>query len=179
MANKSKIRSKGGQFKKGTSGNPSGRPTGSRNRATLMAEQYLEGQSEKLIRKVVDMADGGNILAMRLCLERVIPIRKERSIELDLPPAQNAQDLVASFQRILAAVGEGRITPGEAQTLTEVLSTQAHLFKIAGIERRAQQFEGFGLKAAAAYRHQQEMDMRAIDARFNTEDLDDENRETA
>ena len=108
-----------------------------------------------------------------------IPIRKERSIELEFPPAHNAQDLVANFQRILAAVGEGRITPGEAQTLTEVLSTQAHLFKIAGIERRAQQFEAFGSKAAAAYRHQQEMEMRAINARFDTEDLDDENRETA
>src|ERR1022692_3618662 len=108
MPNKSKTRNKDGQYKKGASGNPSGRATGSRNRATLMAEQYLEGQSEKLIRKVVDMADGGNILAMRLCLEREMQIRKERSIELDLPPAQNAQDLVASFQRILAAVGEGR-----------------------------------------------------------------------
>jgi hypothetical protein len=125
------------------------------------------------------MAKGGNILALRLCLERVIPIRKERSIELDLPPAQNALDLAANLQRILVAVGEGRITPGEAQALTEVVSTQAHLLKTAGIERRAQQFEAFGSKAAAAYRHQQEMEMRAIDARFNTEDLDDENRETA
>ena len=141
MPNKSKIRTKDGQFKKGTSGNPSGRPTGSRNRATLMAEQYLEGEAEQLTRKVVDMAKGGNILALRLCLERVIPIRRERSIELELPPAHNALDLAANLQRILAAVGEGRITPGEAQALTEVVSSQAHLFETADMERRMQELE--------------------------------------
>ena len=43
MANKSDTRTKQGKFKKGTSGNPSGRPIGSRNRATLLAEQLLEG----------------------------------------------------------------------------------------------------------------------------------------
>jgi hypothetical protein len=186
MPNKSKIRTKDGQFKKGTSGNPSGRPTGSRNRATLMAEQYLEGQSEQLTRKVVDMAKGENILALRLCLERVIPIRKERSIELDLPPAQNALDLAANLQLILAAVGEGRITPGEAQALTEVVSSQAHLFETADMERRLQELEEFKSKAKA-YRHQQEMEMqrfasenkRAVEEKAEREHLADENRKAA
>ena len=158
MPNKSKIRTKDGQFKKGTSGNPSGRPTGSRNRATLMAEQYLEGEAEQLTRKVVDLAKGGNILALRLCLERVIPIRRERSIELELPPAHNALDLAANLQRILAAVGEGRITPGEAQALTEVVGSQAHLFETADMERRLQELEEFKSKVKA-YRHQQEAEM--------------------
>ena len=141
MPNKSKTRNKDGQYKKGASGNPSGRPTGSRNRATLMAEQFLEGQSEQLIRKVVDMANGGNILAMRLCLERVLPIRKERTIELELPPAKNAQDLAANYDRVLAAVSEGRITPTEAQSLTEILDSQARLFENVDMERRLQELE--------------------------------------
>src|ERR1017187_2071154 len=158
MPNKSKIRTKDGQFKKGTSGNPSGRPTGSRNRATLMAEQYLEGEAEQLTRKVVDMAKGGNILALRLCLERVIPIRRERSIELELPPAHNALDLAANLQRILAAVGEGRITPGEAQALTEVLSSQAHLFETADMERRLQALEEYKTQVQA-FRHQRDAEM--------------------
>jgi len=141
MPNKSKNRTKNGTFKKGTSGNPSGRPAGSRNRATLLAEQLLEGESEPLTRKLVEMAKGGNILAMRLCLERLIPIRKERSIEIDLPPAHNAQDLRANLQRILAAVGEGRITTGEAQALAEVVNSQARLFESVDMESRLQELE--------------------------------------
>ena len=86
MAYISNIQTKHGQFQKGTSGNPSGRPAGSRNRSTWLAEQLLEGEYEQLIKQAITMAKEGNIHALRLCLERVIPIRKERSIELELPP---------------------------------------------------------------------------------------------
>src|ERR1017187_5307884 len=120
MANEPKTRTKNGKFTKGTSGNPSGRPAGSRNKATLVAEQLLDGESEQLIRKAVSLAKSGNVHALRLCLERVIPIRKERSIDLELPPAQTPQELAANYQRVLSAIGEGRITPGEAQVLTEI-----------------------------------------------------------
>ena len=37
-----------GQFAEGTSGNPSGRPAGSRNKATLLMEALLEGEAEQL-----------------------------------------------------------------------------------------------------------------------------------
>jgi hypothetical protein len=149
---------KHGQFKKGTSGNPSGRPIGSRNRATLLAEQLLEGEAEPLIRECINLAKKGNIHALRLCLERVIPIRKERSIELGLPTAQNALDLAANLQRILAAVGEGRITPGEAQALTEVLNSQAHLFETADMERRLQALEN-SKEEVQRYRKEQDAEM--------------------
>src|SRR5450759_5359597 len=89
-----------GKFKKGTSGNPNGRPLGSRNRATLLAEQLLEGEAEQLTRQVINLAKKGNIHALRFCLERLIPVRKERSIEIDLQPVHSAQDIVAAIQSI-------------------------------------------------------------------------------
>jgi hypothetical protein len=130
-----------GKFQKGKSGNPSGRPPGTRNRATLLAEQLLDSETEPLIRKVVDLANKGNIQALRFCLERVLPVRKERTIELDLPPAQNAQDLAGNLQRIVAAVGEGRITPGEAQALNDILKSQERAIELVGMEHRLQVLE--------------------------------------
>jgi hypothetical protein len=65
-----------GQFKKGSSGNPTGRPAGSRNKSTMAGEELLEGQAEKLTQKAVEMALEGNVYAMRLCLERIIPCAK-------------------------------------------------------------------------------------------------------
>ena len=120
-----------------------------------MAEQLLEGETEQLVRKVVDLAKNGNIQALRLCLDRALPIRKERSIELEFLPAKNAQDLAANFQCVLAAVGDGRITPAEAQALTEILSSQARLFETVELEHRVQELEELQ-SVAQAYRHQRE-----------------------
>jgi len=62
------------QFQKGVSGNPAGRPPGARNRATALAEQLLEGEARRLVRQAIDRAMGGDVLAMRLCLERILPV---------------------------------------------------------------------------------------------------------
>src|SRR4029077_7685570 len=42
----------------GQSGNPSGRPKGSRNRTTLAAEALLDGEAEQLTRKAIELAKG-------------------------------------------------------------------------------------------------------------------------
>lgn len=130
-----------GQYQKGTSGNPSGRPVGSRNRATLLAEQLLDGEAEHLIRKVVELAKKENMPALKLCLDRVLPIPKDRSIELEFPLPKNAQELPASYQSVLSAICEGRITPGEGQSLNGLLDSQARGFELQSIDRRIQALE--------------------------------------
>ena len=55
----------------GQSGNPHGRKAGSRNKASLLAEALLDGEAEKLVRGVIDMALKGDVAAARLCLERI------------------------------------------------------------------------------------------------------------
>ena len=71
-------RAPGGQFVKGQSGNPAGKPQGCRNHATRTAETLLDGEAEALTRKAVTLALGGNALALRLCLDRVIAPRRDR-----------------------------------------------------------------------------------------------------
>jgi hypothetical protein len=61
----------GGRFQKGTSGNPRGRPMGSRNAATIACEALLEGQAEALTQKAIQMALDGDTVALRLCLDRI------------------------------------------------------------------------------------------------------------
>ena len=64
------------QFRPGQSGNPNGRPKGSRNAATLALESLLDGEAEALTRKAVELALAGDIAALRLCLDRILPPRK-------------------------------------------------------------------------------------------------------
>jgi hypothetical protein len=79
---------RGRPFEKGRSGNPGGRRRGSRNKATLAAAALLAGESEALTRKAVEMALTGDPTAMRLCMERVLPPCRERTVKFNLPPIE-------------------------------------------------------------------------------------------
>jgi hypothetical protein len=111
------------RFTPGKSGNPSGRPKGALNKATLATQALLDGEAEALTRKAVELAKEGHPAALRLCLERLLPPRKDRPITFALPQLEGAEDLTKALGAILEAVAQGEITPGEGQTLTAMLDT--------------------------------------------------------
>ena len=90
MTNNSIPKSPNRQWRKGVSGNPAGRPRGSRNRATLAMEALLEEGAAQLIHKAMTMALAGDTAALRLCLERILPARRDRVVHLELPPIGSA-----------------------------------------------------------------------------------------
>jgi hypothetical protein len=49
-----KTDEKQGKFRKGRSGNPLGRPRGTRNKATIAAEALFEGEIEGICRKAIE-----------------------------------------------------------------------------------------------------------------------------
>lgn len=67
------------------------------------------------------MAKTGNVLALRLCLERLIPPRKDRPISLKLPKLEGVADIPMVLEAVLKAVAQGEITPGEGQAVAAML----------------------------------------------------------
>jgi hypothetical protein len=130
-----------GQFARGTSGNPSGRPPGSRNKVTLLVEALLEGEAEKLTRKAIELALAGDIQALRLCLDRLTPPCKDRLVHFELPPALNLDEIGLRITAILEAISEGRITPQEGEVLSRILCVQAHLLTTQDLEQRVEKLE--------------------------------------
>src|SRR3954454_11154830 len=98
------------KFKPGLSGNPRGRAKGSRNQMTLAMEALLDGESEALTRKAIELALGGDITALRLCLDRVLPPRKDRPINFEMPAIATIEDAPAAMAAITSAVANGDIT---------------------------------------------------------------------
>jgi hypothetical protein len=137
-----------GRFKKGESGNPKGRPPRSRNRATQIAEMLLDGEAEALTRKAVELALAGEATALRLCLERVIPPRRGRPVQLQVPPVQGAADLGSTMAAITTAAIEGSITPGEAAELARVVEIFVRAVETSDFEIRLQQLEERDAKRA-------------------------------
>ena len=116
---------RGRPFVKGRSGNPRGRPVGARNKRTLAAAVLLEGESEALTRKAVELALAGDPTALRLCIERILPPCRERAVRFELPPIENAADVSAAMNAVTAALARGIITPGEAERIANVVETFA------------------------------------------------------
>ncbi len=121
---------------KGRSGNPAGKPRGARNHATRMAERLLEGELQAVVRSVIDSAIGGDMVAAKLVLERLLPARRDRPVVLPLPPISTAGDVMLAMGAVTAAIGAGAITPTEGAAVAGVLEAQRRVIETAEIESR-------------------------------------------
>src|SRR5262249_32242049 len=101
------------RFQPGQSGNPAGRPPGSRNKATIAREQELAERASKAVRDIIDWAQRGNAVAMRICAEWARPSGANRSPGLELPPITCSDDAQAALQTVLDAFGSGALTSRE------------------------------------------------------------------
>jgi hypothetical protein len=113
------------RFKPGQSGNPNGRPKGSLNATTLAAQALLDGEAEILTRKAIELAKGGDLTALRLCMDRLLPPRKDRPVSLDLPRIDRARDVPKAISALVAAVAAGELTPSDAGEVTKLLDAYA------------------------------------------------------
>ncbi|MHB2208655.1 DUF5681 domain-containing protein [Methylobacterium sp. CM6257] len=132
------------QFEPGRSGNPAGRPKGSRNRATVALEKILDGDAESILRKAVEMAQDGDPTALRLCLDRILPPRKDRPISFDLPEIVTTDDLPKATGAIVAAVAAGELTPAEAAEISKTLDVHVRAIEATELHRRMAALEARG-----------------------------------
>ncbi len=122
-----KTRKQQSRFQPGVSGNPGGRPKGARNRTTLAAQALLDGEGEKLTRKAIEMAHAGDTVCLRLCLDRILPPRRERLVIIDLPEIVEGTDAAKALSAILKAVAAGELTPTEAKALSDMVAAYANV----------------------------------------------------
>lgn len=111
----------------------------------MAIESLLEGEGEALTRKAIELAKAGDMAALRLCLERILPARKDRPVQFELPPVNNSAGAARAMLAIVQAVATGEITPGEAfevsriiEAFTETLKVNELEFRIAALETKTQ-----------------------------------------
>jgi hypothetical protein len=128
-------------FKPGASGNPSGRPVGSRSKLTLAVEKIIEDKGEEIAKKAADLALGGDTSLIRLCLDRLAPARKDRHIPFNLPEMKTPADAAAAAAAIAVAVGEGELTPSEAADLSQFVANYAKALEVTDLAARLERLE--------------------------------------
>jgi hypothetical protein len=112
-------------------------------------QELLEQEAEQLVDKVVKMALAGNIAAIRLCLDRLVPMRRNELLLYQMPSMQKAADAVSAMARITSAAVAGDITPDEAAKLAKVISHYVNTLEATDFEDRLSQLERADLKRIA------------------------------
>jgi uncharacterized protein DUF5681 len=130
-----------GQFKPGQSGNPSGKPKGARNKVTLALEALLDGEAEALTKKAIELAKGGDLVALRLCMDRLLPPRKDRPVSLDLPGIDSTRDVPKAISALLSAVAAGELAPSDAAEVTKLLDAYGRAVEINELAERIDNLE--------------------------------------
>ena len=130
-----------GNWKPGQSGNPAGKAKGTLHHATRAAMALLDGEAEALTRKAIEKAKEGDGAALRLCLERIIPARKDRSVSLALPKLETAADSLRAVGAIIEAVASGELTPGEGGDVVRIVEAFARSAETIALEARIKALE--------------------------------------
>ena len=128
-------------FEKGESGNPAGRPRGARNQATLLIQNLLADDAEAIGRKAIEMAKSGDLAAIRLCMDRLAPARKDEPVAYELPPIEKPADSVAATASIVAAVAAGELTPSQAAEVSKVIDIHVRALENKGFDERLTKLE--------------------------------------
>ena len=118
-----------------------GRPRGSRNKATLLAQELLDSYSKPLIRKCIMMAMEGDATAMRLCMERLVPARRELPVKIGKLPTRTAEDLAKASETLTQKVTAGELTPGQGQAFAEVFNRRREVILTHDIDQRVRAME--------------------------------------
>ncbi len=132
------MKKNGHLFKPGESGNPDGRPKGSKDKRTEL-RNLLEPHAEDLINKAVELAKGGDTTALKMCLDRLVsPIRaKDEKIIIEGLGGK----LSEQGQTVIETMGRGDIAPSDATAVLQALAAQARIIEMDDLEKRIERLE--------------------------------------
>ena len=99
----------------------------------MAAMALLEGETEAITRKAVELAKAGDTVALRLVLERLLP--KSRAVRIDLP-MRTLEDLDQAGETVREALAEGAVTLDEVRSLAGLLEARRRLIETTELERR-------------------------------------------
>jgi hypothetical protein len=118
-----------------------GRPRGSRNKSVSPGQDVLDEYAAKLMLKCIALAGQGDVGAMRLCLERILPVRRDALVRVSLPRIGTAQDINQAAEKVMQGMGRGKITATDGEKMMNVLQMRSRIIDSVEVERRIAKLE--------------------------------------
>jgi hypothetical protein len=118
-----------------------GRPRGSRNKTTEMAQQLLNRYAEPLMRQCIGMALKGDTKALQILIDRVAPARRDVPVKLGKLPTATAAEVSEASQKVIDQVAAGKLTATLAQVLTDLLEKRRRAIETVDLDERVRKLE--------------------------------------
>ena len=127
-----------GRFSKGNTG----RPKGATNLKTVAIESLLEGQAEALTQTAIPTkALKSDAVALRLCMDRIMPQQGDNYINLDLPKISEPCDLIEAAGWVINSVQTGNLTPTDDSKVMSLLESCQKVFETVKFSKRLDALE--------------------------------------
>jgi hypothetical protein len=94
----------------------------------------LDGQAGEIVGAIIRRAIEGDPTAQKLCLDRILPARRDRPIAINLPEVSSAKTALDAMAAIVAAMGAGRCTPIEAEDMAKPLGAYLKALEVGELE---------------------------------------------
>ena len=117
-----------------------GRPKGSRNRKAP-GQALFEQHEEAVARKCILRALEGDVRALRLCMERMSPARRDSYMRMKLPSIATLKDVEQAHAKVVKAVGAGKITPTQGQIVSGILDSRRRVIETVELQERIEKLE--------------------------------------
>ena len=128
----------GNKFKPGESGNPDGRPVGSKDKRTQYRELF-EPHADALIQKAIDLALDGDTTCLKMCIDRLVSPFRAKNATVILDDIEGT--LTEKGEKIINAMGKGELSPSDASSMLSALAAQARIIEIIDLEERISKLE--------------------------------------
>jgi hypothetical protein len=122
-----------------------GRPPGSRNQRSVLAET-MGSHGVALVKQCQVLAMKGNTAAMRLCMERLLPPCKASNSRFVLPAVKTAADIGLALQSVLQEVARGRLSAQEGEAISVILENHRRAIETEAFGKRLEALEQKSLK---------------------------------
>jgi hypothetical protein len=104
-----------------------GRPKGSRNKAKSEVQEVLDQYTSKMLMTCIGHAAKGNPTALRLCIERMIPTRREAPVRMRVPPIRTAEDVDKAAEQVTQDIGRGKTTAADGEKMMHILESRCRI----------------------------------------------------
>jgi hypothetical protein len=118
-----------------------GRPKGSRNKSRLPFQERLDAHADEIIDRCIELAREGDAAALRLCMERIVPPRRDVPVEFEMPEIRQIGDIDGAMNSVIEAVSGGEITPTDGAVVHNMLHQRHEVMAMGPLEERLRRIE--------------------------------------